>query len=407
MCEISIQKPKPTTLRKIFIIFVIILSSQIISAQVFTKKTERHKFELGINSPYYFTYYTKSQLGTFYYHDYIIQPNLSYYPVHYWGVGLSTDINIIKKSNFTQIPKKYGIGAFTRFYLPFKFTPRFFNRLDFFIEFKLDKTNYHLQEEILTEFQEPAAVTGLGFSEPIVSKGLTQTLFSIPIGIKYEVAGNLHFEFSTVLVRDLTNYEEYLDVRISAEYYFLSNRKRLKQKKQNNKNTDFLNSFIIGGSVMHYYSGKYSTQTSGNYYYSYNLWNFNVATTINKSMYLGIQNFMIFSNNADDEKSMTHLTGIFSQFDILRLKNNKRLFIDLSVNRGNILFDWNKGPVVKEKMTYAGVGLGLEFPLKRISKHIFFDLAAYRYPMLTNKNLGYAFNQLVIGLNYHFGKRVK
>jgi len=58
-------------------------------------------------------------------------------------------------------------------------------------------------------------------------------------------------------------------------------------------------------------------------------------------------------------------------------------------------------------MTYAGIGLGLEFPLKRISKHIFFDLAAYRYPMLTNTNLGYAFNQLVIGLNYHFGKRVK
>jgi len=307
VCKISIQKPKPTTLKKVFIIFVIILSFQIINAQVFTKKTERHKFELGINSPHNFSLYQKDPFGSFYYHDYIIQPNLSYYPVHYWGVGLSTDINIIKKSNFTQIPKKYGVGAFTRFYLPFKFTPSFFNRLDFFIEFKLDKTNYHLQEEILTEFQEPAAIAGLGFSEPIVSKGLTQTLFSIPIGIKYEVADNFHFEFSPVLIRDLTNNEEYLDVRISAEYYFLSNRKKLKQKKHNNKNTDFLNSFIIGSSFMHYRSEIYYTPSNNNYYFSYNLWNFNVATTINKSMYLGIQNFMIFSNNADDEKNITRL----------------------------------------------------------------------------------------------------
>jgi len=387
-------------MKKLIIIFLVFCNYYSFS-QVFRKKEERHKTEVGIRLPYYFSLYSKDKSGTYYYHDFIFQTHLSYYPLQNLGFGISTDINL-KKSNFSDIPDKYGIGIFTRFYMPVKFSPDFFKRLDFFIELKFDIKNYYWPEkEILTVFHGKG-IEGTAFSLPIVEHKFIQQIFSIPIGIKYNISNNFYFEFSPVFVHDFHEKTEYLDFRYGIDYYFLSNRKKTLKIKEENK--DFFNSFIAGSSVMYYNSKEYIQVDGTNYFFKFWLWNLNAAVSVNKRIFLGVQNFMFFADNAENEKNNYHLTGIFAQFDILRTAADKRIFFDLSLNNGNILFDFDKGPVFKKNTAYAGLGFGFDFPLKRISKKLSFDMSGYRYIILTNSNDGFSFNQYVLGLNYHFGK---
>ncbi len=373
-----------------------------VNAQVFKKKEERHKLEIGIREQTgSFSYYDKQKTGRHYYIDYIFEPHIGYYPVYYWGFGISSEFNV-RKSNIAEIDKKYAFGIYTRFYLPAKFSPKFFKRLDFFTELKFDAKNYYWpQKEILKELNNKDILIN-DVSVPVLSDKPNNFMFSLPLGIKYQIFGNLIFEFSPTYVYDFSAKTEYLDLRYGIDYYFLSNRKI--EKKTKGKNNNFLNSFIVGNSVMYYNSGEYVQQNGVNYFFNFYLWNFNVTASINKSIFLGVQNFMFFTNNAEKEKRNYNLTGVFSQFDILRGKNNIRIFFDLSINNGNILFDFDKGPVYKKNTAYGGVGIGFDIPLKPVSEHIFLDLSGYRYFLLTNINLGFAFNQYVIGINYRFGK---
>ncbi len=384
--------------------FLLFFSSE---AQVFKKKEYFHKLEVGLDIPEYQAFMHKGPQGKHYYRDYILQPQVSYYPLKFWGFGISGDINLAK-SNFTDIKQKYGFGLFTRFYMPFKFTPKFFKKLDFFIELRYARTNYYWQKkEVLSEFEIENLGT-IDFSEPVVLEKLKAQSIYIPIGLKYDVFDNLTFELSPMYVYDFHEKYEYLDLRTSVSYYFLTNKPKIeKTKKPKKNNTDFFNSFIIGSNLMYYNSKVYTQDNGKDHLFSFFLWNLNFAASLNESIFLGVQNFMFFTNDINNQKNNYNLTGIFAQFDFLRKSKNARIFFDLSINNGNILFDYDFGPVYRKNTPYAGFGFGFDFPLKRISEHLFLDLSGYRYVLLVNSSLGFSFNQYVIGLNYHFGKRVK
>lgn len=169
---------------------------------------------------------------------------------------------------------------------------------------------------------------------------------------------------------------------------------------QSKSENNFFNSFIFGSSLTYMDKGDYEPVNEFT-------WNINAATSLGKYFFTGVQVLNIFIN-ADyfDERKLYNIYGLFTQFTVA--PNSKfRPFIELSINRGNYYFPSGYYPNNDVILYYIGAGGGADIPLKRLSKHLFLDLSFVFYFQKEKKWKDDIFNQYVIGLNYHFGKRVQ
>jgi hypothetical protein len=137
--------------------------------------------------------------------------------------------------------------------------------------------------------------------------------------------------------------------------------------------------------------------------YSEYTWNTNIAVSLSKRVYIGIQLLNIYAQ--DKNKSFERFTiyGLFAQYNILR-NTDHRFFIETSISRGNFCTCGDFLPRKKENLYYWGLGIGYDLPLNIVLNGLYADFSFLNYLILSPVYDKYNYTQYVIGLNYRFGK---
>jgi len=183
----------------------------------------------------------------------------------------------------------------------------------------------------------------------------------------------------------------------------------INNKNLQNKNEDgkIFSLFNIGSSLTYTNYANVTDYPTGEHLYKEFTWNINLATNISKRVNLGIQVLNIYTSGTHIDNSNYLIYGLFSQYNFLGGKKTPtKLFIEGSINKGNYYTGGTLDPYLKEGLYYVGCGMGLDIPLRNISKNLFLDVAFMNYWILNDIFDKYNYTQYIIGLNYYIGKRV-
>jgi len=164
----------------------------------------------------------------------------------------------------------------------------------------------------------------------------------------------------------------------------------------------FGKSFITGLSLTYIWDYD-NTGSLTDYRYNEYTWNLNAAVSISKRIYSGVQVMTIFISGTRVDGDNYSMYGLFGQYNFTP-KKKSRFFIETSFNQGNYCTCGKLDPYKKDDLLYWGLGIGLEKPLKSISKSLYLDLSFVNYTILDNLQDKYNYTQYIIGLNYRFGK---
>jgi len=167
---------------------------------------------------------------------------------------------------------------------------------------------------------------------------------------------------------------------------------------QNEKSS--FNNLIVGSSYTYIWDNDNSI-TAPNYTYYENTWNVNVAVSLNRRVYMGIQSLFLFTQGSRVDKENYVIYGLFTQFDLMP-KRDTRFFIETSISRGDYCTCGVSDPYRKKNLYYWGFGAGFDRPLKFISENLYLDLSFVNYIILNKYNVKYNYTQYIIGLNYRF-----
>lgn len=178
------------------------------------------------------------------------------------------------------------------------------------------------------------------------------------------------------------------------------------------KNEYFFNNFTAGSSLTYIWDseiyGNTYTGAPGEYKWFEYTWNINFAASLSEKMQIGVQVLNIFTSGTRIENSYNTIYGVFAQYDFFsKIPHRRKLFIDMSFNRGNYFTGDILDPYTREGLWYHGMGGGVELPLSKRNKRIYIDLSFYNYWILNKIEKKYNYTQYVIGLNYHIGKPLK
>ena len=182
-------------------------------------------------------------------------------------------------------------------------------------------------------------------------------------------------------------------------------------KAQDKKNNHFLNRIVAGTSLTYIWDNQphdVNLPVSDEFFWESYTWNINAAVSVNKRMLAGIQVLNVFTSGTRIENEYYTIYGLFTQYDFFaKTRSKMSMFLEMSINRGDFCTCGNLDPYRKSNLWYHGLGFGFEFPLKRISERLFFDLSGYNYFILNKYKTKYNFTQYILGLNYHIGKKKK
>lgn len=178
------------------------------------------------------------------------------------------------------------------------------------------------------------------------------------------------------------------------------------------KNEFFFNNFTAGSSLTFFFDseiyGANYTGAPGEFKYRSYDWNINFAASLNKKMQIGVQVINIFSSGTRIDNRYNNIYGVFAQYDFFhKVPYRRKLFIDMSINRGNYCTADILDPYTVKGLWYHGMGGGLELPLSKKNKRIYIDLSFYNYWILNKIEKKYNYTQYIIGLNYRIGKPLK
>ena len=134
-------------------------------------------------------------------------------------------------------------------------------------------------------------------------------------------------------------------------------------------------------------------------------WNTNIGIRITKRLVVGLQVLNIYSSQIPLPKKHYVVYGLFSQFNFLKSKE-KRLFAEISFNRGNYCTCGNNIPYKMDNLYYLGLGVGYDYQIKKIP-NLYLDFSIVFHNILNNMKRKYGYNIYIIGLNYRFHKNHK
>ena len=162
----------------------------------------------------------------------------------------------------------------------------------------------------------------------------------------------------------------------------------------------FAKNLILGSS----FTWKWTDNNNPAIRYSFNeyTWNINMAVSLNKRMYLGLQLLNIYTKGSKQDLEKYRVYGMFAQYNVLR-QTAHRLFAETSINRGNYCTCGDFEPNRRNNLYYWGIGAGYDLPLKKIPG-LYLDLSFIHYLILNSVEDKYAYTQYIIGVNYRFGK---
>jgi|GEM_PF-2824236 len=199
----------------LFIAFMLILS--IGKTQVIVKDTISKKIIFGLHNSAFGINFKDTIVGKkHFYRSVYVEPYVGYFFNRSIGVGIIGGYETVR-TNMTNFKNenRYEIGAFTRYYYPFRFNSKKITELNtmlFLTEISYKFTSY---QKVSTEKIEG-------------SNKLNNALFTIiPFGFQFNLWKGLYFEFSSEYWVFSNNYQE-LRYRIGMEYHINKNNKKIK-----------------------------------------------------------------------------------------------------------------------------------------------------------------------------------
>ncbi len=161
----------------------------------------------------------------------------------------------------------------------------------------------------------------------------------------------------------------------------------------------FTKSLIVGSSLT--FIQEKSDKIIG-YKYNEYTWNINMAVSLNKRAFLGLQYLNIHSNGTNVSPENYGIYGVFGQVNLLR-KSRNRLFVESSINRGNYFTNYDTDPYKKEDLYYLGFGSGYDLSLDKFVPNLYADFSFIYYLIINPLDNKTGYSQYIIGLNYRFG----
>ncbi len=164
----------------------------------------------------------------------------------------------------------------------------------------------------------------------------------------------------------------------------------------------FAKNAILGSSL----TWKWTDTSDPAVFYRFNeyTWNVNIAVSLNKKMYLGLQLLNIYTKGSNQSLEKYKIYGVFAQYNLLR-RTDHRFIVETSFNRGDFCTCGEFEPYRKNNLFYWGIGMGYDLPIiKKILPGLYIDLSFINYFLLSQVESKYNYTQYVLGLNYRFGK---
>jgi len=400
-------------MKYLFLLIIIVFSLNIGFSQIFIKTNDIYKLETGIEpgGSIILTKDRKTYEKNFLYMI-ELNPYIGYFPFRQknFSAGIKGEY-IFMKSNLIALPPIFGAGVYIKYIYPITLKYKLFKKIRFYNELSYSKLNFTFNENVpYYEFQPysfeyPEKTESLKYSDLCVNAGISINVkngFYINIYEQYinYIKGEKHFT-------SRFSFSYILKEKTKKEIIIEKNKKSFKEYKTEEPNKYFLNYFVAGTSLTYIYDNSHPEYyPDKKHFYKEYTWNINFAAIINKRITTGIQVLNLFTEKTFGEKNNYNIYGIFSQYDFFpKLKTS--LFGEMSVNIGDYCTCGTLDPIRKKNIWYYGFGGGAEFPLKKISEHLFFDLSFINYIILNKIKTKYNYTQYIIGLNYHFGKKQK
>lgn len=162
--------------------------------------------------------------------------------------------------------------------------------------------------------------------------------------------------------------------------------------------------FVVGASYTYIWDNE-ANAGSGTHKYQEHTVNANFAFSFVSRFWIGVQALPIFTRR--DIGLLTYrsnytILGTFLQYDLIK-QNNWKIYVESSFNYGDYCTCGKVDPYRVEGLTYLGMGLGAQLPIRFISKHVFLDMGLFSYYILPGIDFKYNYTQYIFGLNYTFG----
>jgi hypothetical protein len=153
------------------------------------------------------------------------EPHLSYYPKKYknLGFGITGRIEFFKTNVdlINKVRNVYELGMFARYFIPFQFNVKVFNRLSFSALFSFSKTNYSRRDKDIYYFGTDSTYT--------MYNGLQQNLIRFGLTWQFRFYKGLNFKMSYRYEMYLNKFYKYRPT-FGLEYHFYYEEKK-KEKK--------------------------------------------------------------------------------------------------------------------------------------------------------------------------------
>lgn len=133
-------------------------------------------------------------------------------------------------------------------------------------------------------------------------------------------------------------------------------------------------------------------------------WYNGISLNVGKSLYVGVHYLAIHTKGSviytDKESENYKVYGLVLQYDFFPRFEN-RLYLESSINKGDICSCGNDDPYKVPDLLYLGIGFGYDFP---IYKRLTFRMGFTNYSILSKIKDKYNFTQYVLGLNVNLSK---
>lgn len=177
-------------------------------------------------------------------------------------------------------------------------------------------------------------------------------------------------------------------------------------------NSQFFTNLEFGTSLTYMWDDN--NRPNGDYIHQELTWNMNFKARVYSGFWLGVQVNPIFSRTrefATVTRQNFNFYGVMAQYEILSAfdfaeESDISPYIELSINRSNMLVTRFAKPSSMEGINYLGFGGGFQALInKKGGKNLYAEVAFFNYHIINNIVGKSNYTQYIIGLNYRLGKK--
>lgn len=190
-------------MKKILIVFILLLFSSTIYGQLIVPKIDNPKFVVGLHSAGSIWFGKDSAKNHF--HDILLEtePYFCYFPIKNLGFGVMFDYMYVN-STINDFKNFYSFGLLSRYYIPFQINKEMMDKHKIYFEYNINLTNY--------EFE-----TRYGY--PKIFDKLQKIRHNFAMGLNLNLINGLYLDVGFQYLKFISGIS-FFEPRFAIEYHF-------------------------------------------------------------------------------------------------------------------------------------------------------------------------------------------